>query len=394
MKLAPRIVPKDAEVRINAKLNPHFPTIFGELEKERVSSMPSADPGDFKGEHMYGEIYTAENLRPIDVIMELFTMLKADKMYGQPGTDGTFWSNVMEMIKNDNDFISIFMLNKAHPFNKQKRMAFFMFCIFLNVLINSYMGIVKGINQNVLSLIVSCLLIVVKKGFRLAYEAPCMSHDAAASKLRDEGKDPDVVVLLNETRQKPFKCIVNTIIGLLCLSTVTMSIVSAYSNFEIAQYILTLAFNVVVFAFINVFFNVLIGTYGKNREEFEIRWGSLVYDGKYLHPKNIGEVAEAIVKFHGGRENALKHLDAGSRDNYYDYFCIDGAGVRDIFSPESIERFRSMCACLNINERMVVKYEARFDGQEHLNPYDPESKEALYGKAVETNAILRMATTP
>ena len=70
--------------------------------------MPQAEPGDFTGEHSKDDIYTAANLRPIDIIMELFTMLKADKMYGQPGTDGSFWSNITETIKNDNDVLSIF----------------------------------------------------------------------------------------------------------------------------------------------------------------------------------------------------------------------------------------------------------------------------------------------
>ena len=51
------------------------------------------------------------NTRPIDLVMELFEMLREDKLYGQPGTDGTVASNVLESIKNDNDIWSCFMLN-------------------------------------------------------------------------------------------------------------------------------------------------------------------------------------------------------------------------------------------------------------------------------------------
>lgn len=164
---------------------------------------PEAEEGDFKGEHERGEVYTAQNIRAIDVIMELFTMLKADKMYGQPGTDGTFWSNILETIKNDNDFISIFYLNKAHPFGKVERMVYFALCIFLNMVINSQMGLIEGINKNLVSLLVSVVLVIVKKLIRCVYEAPCMSHDMAASDLRD-GMDPDEVVKKNAARQKNY----------------------------------------------------------------------------------------------------------------------------------------------------------------------------------------------
>lgn len=341
---------------------------------------PEAEEGDFQGEHEKGEVYTAQNTRAIDVIMELFTMLKGDKMYGQPGTDGTFWSNILETIKNDNDFISIFYLNKAHPFGKGERMIYFALCVFLNMVINSYMGLIEGINKNLVSLLVSVVLVIVKKFIRYIYEAPCMSHDMAASDLRD-GMDPDEVVKKNEERQKNIQGPLNSVIYVACFGSGAASIVSAYSNLEIAQYILTLAFNVVIFAFLMIFFNVAMGKYGKDREEFEKRWGALKYDGKYLHPKNIGEVAEAIVKNHGGRENALKHLDSKSRDNYYCYFGLEGED-KDLLTPEFIEKFRSCFQCLHMNETMTAKYEGRFDGVKTFSPYNLETKGLLYGKGL------------
>lgn len=130
-----------------------------------------------------------------------------------------------------------------------------------------------------------------------------------------------------------------------------------------------------------IFINVAIGKYGKDREEFEKRWGALKYDGKYLHPKNLGEVAEAIVKSHGGREKALKHLDTKSIEYYYCYFGLEGEDG-DLLTPELIEKFRSGCACLHMNDTMTAKYEGRFDGKKKFNPYDLETKGQLYGKGL------------
>ncbi len=344
----------------------------------RMSELP-----EFHGEHKKDDIYTVENTRPIDVIMELFTMLKADKMYGQPGTDGSFWSNVMEMVKNDNDFISIFMLNKGHPFNKVERFKYFGLCVFLNMLINSNMGKVKGIDKNLVSLIVSCALIVVKKVIRLAYEAPCLSRNAAASDLRDSDKTPDEIVKENQEREKSIQEPINTVITFLILGTGAASVASAYSNFEIAQYILTLAFNVVIFALAFLIINVLMGAYGRDREEFEKKWGALKYNGEFLHPKSISDVAAFVVRVHGGREEALKHLDQGSRDNYYAYFCLEGEGDLDLFSQGTINSMRRLFSCCITDEKMVAKYEARFDGNKRLNPYNIETKSALYGNVIK-----------
>jgi len=348
--------------------------------------MPQAEPGDFTGEHSKDDIYTAANLRPIDIIMELFTMLKADKMYGQPGTDGSFWSNITETIKNDNDVLSIFKLNKAHPFNKQERMIFLGISIFLNMMVNSSLGTVEGINKTLGSLIVSLALVAIKKLLRFVYEAPCMSHDSAASDLRD-GKDPDEVVRANELRQQSIQGPVNYFLYFVCFGCGAGAIFTAYSNLEIAQYIITFVVNVLVFAIINVVFSIMFGKYGKDREEFEKKYGALMYDGEYLHPKNIGDVAMAVVKSHGGRNNALKHLDSKSSSDYYEYFCLEGEGNDDLIQPETIENIRKTFACLNMDERMSEKYLARFDGQERLNPYDIESKPKLYGNAVEMGKL-------
>ena len=253
-------------------------------------------------------------------------------------------------------------------------------------MINSYIGLVKGINKNVASILVSCLLVCVKKLLRLIYEAPCLSHDSAASDLRD-GKNPDEVVAANEARQQNIQGPLNSFLYFLVFVLGGNALYSAYVNFELPQYIITLAINVLVFAIINVIVSVLRGQYGKDREEFEKKYGALMYDGKYLHPKNISEVAEAIVKFHGGRQEALKHLDSKSQGDYYEYFCLNGEGDDDLFKPETIDMVRKNLACLNMDERMEEKYKLRFDGEKTFNPYDLESKQKLYNKVVNIGKL-------
>lgn len=340
---------------------------------------------DFRGEHKKDDIYTASTTRPIDVVMELFTMLKGDKLYGQPGTDGTFWSNILEAFKNDNDVLSVFKLNKAHPFNKTERITFLALSIFLNLVINSSMGAIEsqiGISPTLVSILVSVVLVVVKKLLRLLFEAPCMSHDAAASDLRDntDSRSPDEIVEENEKKQKQLQAPIRILIQIAASGIGVGGIAAAYSNFEILSYILTFACNVILFSVLNTAFLVATGRYEKDREEFETKWGALQYNGKYLHPRSISDVAKAVVEHAGGLENALKHLDTKSQENFEAYFYMNSSGQEEMLSTECVDGFKNNLSCMTVTEE---KYLARFDGRTRLNPYSLESKGQLYGSAIE-----------
>ena len=95
---------------------------------------------NFKGVHKDGEVYEAHNTRPIDLVTELFGMLESQAMYGQPGTDGSFVSNFLETIKNDNDVWSICQLNPAHPFQKSFRNNYLTQTISLSLYVNTIVG--------------------------------------------------------------------------------------------------------------------------------------------------------------------------------------------------------------------------------------------------------------
>ena len=61
----------------------------------------------FKRAQQKGYLHVRE-YSSIDILMELFGMLRADALYGLPGTDGSFSVMSFESIKNDNDVISMF----------------------------------------------------------------------------------------------------------------------------------------------------------------------------------------------------------------------------------------------------------------------------------------------
>lgn len=333
----------------------------------------------FKGEHRPDDIYTVENTRPIDVLVELFTMLRKDALYGMPGTDGTFWNNVLESMKNDNDVVSIFYLNKGHSFNKLERIIYLAMSVALNLVLNSYVGTVEAIPSATVALVVSVILVIAKKFMRFVFEAPCLAHDHAASDLRDTGKTPDELVKENERRENQYQQPVIWLMYMFITSGGVVGCLAAYTNFEIAQYLVTLVFNVIVFAIVTTSVSIMIGGYSKQKEAFQKKWGALQIDGKYVHPTSISDVAAAIQK-HGG-DKVLEHLDTKSQENWDEYFAFNDEGKEQLMPESIVKNVRAVCAC--VEDSIDGKYLDRFDGEKRIDPYSLETKSKLYGKELE-----------
>ena len=223
-------------------------------------------PARFRGEHRPDDIYTVDNTRPIDVLIEHFTLLRNDSLYGMAGTDGTFWCNVLESMKNDNDVVSIFYLNKGHSFNKTERIIYLVMSVALNLVLNSYIGTIEAVPSAAVSFVVSLILVISKKFMRFVFEAPCLAHDQAASALRDRGKTPDEIVEENEKRENQYQQPVISLTYVFMTSGFVVGCLAAYSNFEIAQYLVTLVFNVIVFAIVQTAISILLGSYSKQKE--------------------------------------------------------------------------------------------------------------------------------
>ena len=333
----------------------------------------------FKGEHRPDDIYTVDNTRPIDVLVELFTLLRNDSLYGMPGTDGTFWCNVLESMKNDNDVVSIFYLNKGHSFNKLERTIYLAVSVALNLVLNSYIGTIQAIPSAAVSFVVSLILVISKKFMRYVFEAPCLAHDHAASDLRDTGKTPDEIVEENEKRENQYQQPVIWFLYMFMTSGGVVGCLAAYSNFEIAQYLVTLVFNVFVFAMVQTTISILLGSYSKQKEAFQKKWGALQIDGKYVHPASISDVAAAIQK-HGGPK-VLEHLDHKSQENWDEYFAFDEDGKKELVPESFVNGVRSVCKC--VEDSIDGKYLDRFDGENRIDPYCLETKSKLYNKELE-----------
>ena len=111
--------------------------------------------------------------------------------------------------------------------------------------------------------------------------------------------------------------------------------------------------------------------------------GALQIDGEYVH-RNISDVAEAIVKYHG--RDCLKHLDSDSQSNWDDYFAINGSGDGELVPESFTNNVRRACSCL---ENFVDgHYQKRFNGDTRIDPYDEETKDKLCGEGLELRRLV------
>jgi hypothetical protein len=384
---------------------------------------------DFLGEREEGLVYLAENTRPIDVVMELLKMLREDKLYGQPGTDGTFWSNVTEVYKNDNDIIGMWKINEAHSFTKVDRFFYLFTAISINFVINSWVKTLK-VADIVSIMIATTFIALLKMATRAALDAECFIHDKHSSDLRDVGRGhPNEVVAANKKKNEQALMAIFITLRLLTVVMGAGGAASIATQPQIRDYIITFIVSTVLTGMVTIAIKVLRGKYNDDREEFEMKWGALQYDGQYVHPKSITDVAIAVLKagnieppaeaadqrggilgmasrgmkavqkavtwHHPKEQPALKHLDEKTQEMFSAFFIIDGKG-KDQQAPEcwksSLEKM-----WMSANEKMEASYMARFIDSSNtsdstkqtkkVHPYDLFAKERLYPAAVKNPVV-------
>lgn len=356
----------------------------------------------FKGEQKEGEFYQAHNTRPIDVVCELVNMLNKAKVYGHPGTDGTFTSNILAWIKNDNDIWSMFQLNAASPKNKGRRILFFYVFFSLNYSINTTaMALLNfefieshPILHYVPPLVASVVLLLFKQVVEYVFRSPWSIKNLHASELLDPTTIPDDTVIehtrLRNKRIRGIDYILSSIPTILTC----FGLIKTTGAFHYDRYMVTLLLNSVVFALLGAALQVGMGRYNRDKEKFQRKWGALSYEGKFVHPKSITDVAAALVKHNGGPANCLRYLDTQSRCNWNHYFCLEGKG-EDQLVWDLIRVFVDATpGCVSTGGRLDADFLSRFNGVDKFDPYDISTKMKSYpginmeaSRPVDNNSI-------
>lgn len=74
---------------------------------------------------------------PPDDENQIIRFLLSERVYGFPYSDGTVFSNYKHYVFNNHPFISIFLVNSAHPYNRKRRIIVFL-CTLAFVMVASY----------------------------------------------------------------------------------------------------------------------------------------------------------------------------------------------------------------------------------------------------------------
>ena len=161
--------------------------------------------------------------------------------------------------------------------------------------------------------------------------------------------------------------------------TVVLGIGEAVNNpVDKFRFTMTFSINSIFSVVLILLYNIATGKYGKDRAEFEKKWGALNYGGKFVHPKSISDVAEAMVRNNGGAGNCLRYLDKRTRCNWNHYFYLEGMGKRQRVSPMLQKLVNTLCCCACVGDTLDKHYMNRYDGVDTHYPYHMSTKRMLY----------------
>ena len=241
-------------------------------------------------------------LRAIDVIIELEWLLVGKAAYGQPGTDGSFTSNLIKVIQNENEILSLFYVNPQHPFSAGERACALFLGFGINCIANNYLyhDPVWSLYPFESSLYVAAAMSVLNFVLRYVFEKRCfIGYHVVSDDIKGGVKKVSAVECLELVTGVGGLVIAVGGLGLLGTALnqypgdIHRYLASQVMSSLIISTLLLIPFQLGLFSFATA------SGYVNDRYEFEKKWCDFHLPSspgtmELIRPKTISEVAHAV----------------------------------------------------------------------------------------------------